>query len=270
MKKKHILLPLLIVACCALIAFCLFRVEFKKHDLSGPHSRCGELSVRLDEPTDWRSVYKWADDAEIVRLNSIWAEAATNLVAGNVKEMEEKISLVTERMKGICKEQWIDIVGPFYDLLNQRLDKNKVNGAFTSEDEFNAYMAATLRGMNLMGMVELHRYPPSASVVRWECYAMMTLKAYQQLFSESGQTHLAGCAERFIGQLVEQIESDEGLTRQYMEYLRARDIKVQVEGRHVSRDVAMRGIRSHADMLRIAGYVPKWLSEFDDLSEAVK
>ena len=29
-------------------------------------------------------------------------------------------------------------------------------------------------------------------------------------------------------------------------------------------------IRSHADMLRIVGYVPKWLSEFDDLSEAVK
>ena len=47
-----------------------------------------------------------------------------------------------------------------------------------------------------------------------------------------------------------------------MEYLRARDIKVQVEERHVPRDVAMRGIRSHADMLRIAGYVPKWLDEF--------
>ena len=262
MKKKHILLPLLIVACCAFIAFCLFRAEFKKHDFSDRHPCCGDLSVRLDVPADWRSVYKWADDAEIVRLNSIWAEAATNLVAGNVKEMEEKISLVSERMKCICKEQWIDIVGPFYDLLNQRLDKKKVNGAFASEDEFNAYMAATLRGMNLMGMVELHRYPPSSSVVRWECYAMMTLKAYQQFFSESGQTRLEVCAERFIDQLVEQIESDEGLTRQYMEYLRARDIKVQVEERHVPRDVVVRGIRSHADMLRVAGYAPKWLEEF--------
>ena len=262
MKKKHILLPLLVVACCAFIAFCLFRAEFKKHDFSDRHPCCGDLSVRLDVPADWRSVYKWADDAEIVRLNSIWAEAATNLVAGNVKEMEEKISLVSERMKCICKEQWIDIVGPFYDLLNQRLDKKKVNGAFASEDEFNAYMAATLRGMNLMGMVELHRYPPSSSVVRWECYAMMTLKAYQQLFSESGQTRLEVCAERFIDQLVEQIESDEGLTRQYMEYLRARDIKVQVEERHVPRDVVVRGIRSHADMLRVAGYAPKWLEEF--------
>ena len=125
MKKKYILLPLLIVACCALIAFCLFRVEFKKHDLSGHHPYCGDMRGRLDVPTDWKSVYKWADDAEIVRLNSIWAEAATNLVAGNVKGMEEKISLVSERMKCICKEQWIDIVGPFYNLLNQRLDKKK-------------------------------------------------------------------------------------------------------------------------------------------------
>ena len=82
------------------------------------------------------------------------------------------------------------------------------------------------------------------------------------LFPESGQTRLEVCAERFIDQLVEQIESDEGLTRQYMEYLRARDIKVQVEERHVPRDVVVRGIRSHADMLRVAGYAPKWLEEF--------
>jgi hypothetical protein len=90
----------------------------------------------------------------------------------------------------------------------------------------------------------------------------MTLKAYQQLFSESGRTHLAACASRFIDQLVEQIESDEGLTRQYMNYLRARDIKVQVEEGHVPRDVVIRGIRSHADLLRVAGYIPKWLEEF--------
>ena len=262
-KRKCILLILVIVACCASIVFCCFRAKSEKPDMgSSPHPRYGNMSTRLDAPVDWRSVYKWADDEEIGHLNSIWAEAATNLVAGDVKAMEEKISTVSERMKSICKEQWIDIIGPFYGQLNQRLGTKNIHHGFTTEDEFNSYMTATLRGINLMGIVELHRYPPSSSVVRWECYAMMTLKAYQQIFYESGQTHLAACAERFIDQLVEQIESDEGLTRQYMNYLRARDLKVQAEERHVPRDVVMRGIRSHADLLKVAGYVPKWLEEF--------
>ena len=91
---------------------------------------------------------------------------------------------------------------------------------------------------------------------------MMTLKAYQRLFSESRRDNLAACAEKLIDQLVRQIESEEGLTRQYMNYLRERDLKVQVEERHVPRDVVLRGIRSHADLLKVAGYVPKWLEEF--------
>lgn len=262
MNKKYILLILVIVACCAPIVFCLFMARYKTHDNSTHHPRYGNLSTRLDVPVDRELMPKWVDNAEIEHLNSIWAEAATNLVAGDVKAMEKNVSLVSERMKRICWEQWIDIVRPFYELLDQRLDKNKVHDGFASEDEFDAYMTATIRGMNLMGMVQLHRYPPSSSALRWECYAMMTLKAYQRLFSESRRDNLAACAEKLIDQLVRQIESEEGLTRQYMNYLRERDLKVQVEERHVPRDVVLRGIRSHADLLKVAGYVPKWLEEF--------
>lgn len=266
MKKVCISAVLMFV--CGIAVVCrLSWLEHEKGDkgyLDALRKRCSQrrenLSIDFDLPSGHVPPCKWADESECRYLNLVWAEATTNLVDGNVEDMERNVSFVSERMKSICHEQWPDIVRPFYALLKDRLCKKGPYGAFSTEDEFNSYMAATLRAMYLMGDVEMQSYSPWSSASWWESDALLAIKAYGKQFADSGRNDLVQCADRFIEELIDRIESVSGLTRQYMHF----DLKLQmklVEEGVSTREQVIRGVRSVAYPLKVAGYVPKWLDE---------
>ena len=269
MKISYVSFTLTLTVCGVVSAFYLFRRNSETRD---PHHLISveENPSQLQFVDERRPPFKWADEAEIRQLNSVWADAAAKLAANNGNEMEEIVQQVSDRMKSICSEQWMDIVRPFYSVLKQRFDDRTPTADFMDDSEFEQYMSATLQGMNLLGTVELHAIPPNSSVVKWESMALTTLRNYRRMFGEKGRIELAESANRFIEQLTLQIESNDGLTRQYMNYLKERNLRWLVAKGYSSRELALRGIGSYADMLKAAGYTPKWLSEFDDLSEAVK
>ena len=98
MKKTILTLTLLIVAACS--AFYVRCVVMPKHVKSASN----ETSTAITEPTlkEWinNSVdedmppgyvprYQWAADTERAQLESVWANAATNLLQGNIHGMKE-------------------------------------------------------------------------------------------------------------------------------------------------------------------------------------
>ena len=269
LMKKTYILPVLVLAVCGTAMICHFaRPRPVKHDAVYWRSvqqellRKGEkLSIDWDMPPGYVPPYKWADDAERKYLNSLWAGAATNLVELSVKDMEEKISLVTERMKSVCPEQWDGIVSPFYSLLRSRVDRKSIPDKFSEATDFHAYMEATLRGMNLIGEIELQSCTLHAPTAWWECNALSTLKEYRKRFTDTDRKSLAECAESFIAQLISQIESEQGLTRRYMHA--AMKFQMQLVDSGVStRESVIRGVRADAyALVKVAGYIPKWLDE---------
>ena len=64
-----------------------------------------------------RPHWEWIGDAERAQLESVWADAATNLLNRNVQGMKECVATVSERMKSVSPEQFYGIVRPFYDML---------------------------------------------------------------------------------------------------------------------------------------------------------
>ena len=53
-------------------------------------------SIDKDVPPGYVPRYQWAGDAERAQLESVWANAATNLLHGDIKGMKECVALVSE------------------------------------------------------------------------------------------------------------------------------------------------------------------------------
>lgn len=219
------------------------------------------LSIDFDVPPDYVPIYTWADDMEKDTLRSAWAEAATNLVAGDIKGVAAAISSVSNRMKSVCAEQWLDVVMPYYETLQNRLRTDKLNDNYASVDEFDSYMSDTFAGMNIMGEIELLSPLTHSSTGGWEPRALTMVKAYHLKFTENGLHELAQRAEKFKNALIEQIESEHGLTRRYM----YKDLQLQmqlVERGASTTNQVLRGVITDAYPLKVAGYEPDWLDEF--------
>ena len=184
------------------------------------------------------SPYRLAAGKDYAMLVSGWSEAATNLVAGDVCGMETSIAKVSERMKTVPLGQRDEITQPFYAILKKRLDYKCVRDIFTDDADFETYMMATIKGMNLSAEIELNSYlvPPSAG--KWEHMALL------------------------IKELSEQIESSRGLTYRYMHWLLKRDTRLLIDKGLETRDRVLRGIRTEAYPLQVDGCEPKWLEEF--------
>jgi len=220
------------------------------------------VNLVTEPPHGYVSPYRLAESQDYARLVSGWSEAATNLVAGDISGMETSIAKVSERMKTIPLGQRDEITQPFYAILKKRLDYKCVSDIFTDDVEFEAYMMATIKGMNLSAEIELNSYLVPSSAGKWEYMALATLKAYNRSFSASGRKTLGVAASKLIKELTEQIESSHGLTYRYMHWLLKRDTRLLIDRGLETRERVLRGIRTEAYPLKVDGCEPKWLEEF--------
>lgn len=95
------------------------------------------------------------------------------------------------------------------------------------------------------------------------------LLLYKEKFHAAERSDLEKVADGFIAEWHEQIESENGFTRQVMWF------QVDLQWEHYnsgawSLEKLSEWAKKYAKHLIRLGYTPKWLSEFDDLSEAVK
>ena len=145
MKKTILTLTLLIVAACS--TFFVRCVVMPKHVKSASVETSTAItepklkewinnSVDEDMPPGYVPRYQWAADTERAQLESVWANAATNLLQGNIHGMKECVATVSERMKSIAPEQFYGIVRPCYDMLKSEFMARVLSRSYTSTDKF--------------------------------------------------------------------------------------------------------------------------------------
>ena len=93
-------------------------------------------------------------DAERAQLESVWAAAATNLLNGNVRGMEDCVATVSERMKGISAGHYYDIVRHCSTALGREFKDGILSRSYETPEEFRACVIDGIEGMNLLGDIE--------------------------------------------------------------------------------------------------------------------
>ena len=221
-----------------------------------------KLSIDIDLHPDCAPRYQWAGDAEYERLESAWASAATNLLHGNVQGMNECVAVVSERMKSISPEQFHGIVRPCYDLLKGYFKDGILSRSYATPEEFKAHVMVNIAGMNVFGDVEHASALIPDQSAYLEADALSALKKCVKKFKDEGRDDFASAAKELEELMIDQIESENGLTRRYMNA----DLKMQMllyDCGRSTRENVIRGVRTDAWALeKIAGYIPKWLDEF--------
>ena len=287
---KHIVL--LVLGVCAFAAALLLvprdRGVWEARDAKDgglEMKRSANSGVDHDPSTDGAPRFQWADADELDGLKASWMMIAEALSTCSQKEMEERVSAVSERTARLPWDQFDKVVEPVDSLLRKCFQGSVM--PFADKDAFEVYMAAHLKAMALRGEVELANPPVPSMLARQEGIALAKLREYEKRFVDNGSQDLAKCAAELAERLVDQIESGRGLTRRYMHANLKLQMKL-VEVGMSTRERVLRGVRTDAyTLIEVAGYVPKWLDEEfplppsadkgnqqrqspDDLSEAVK
>jgi hypothetical protein len=95
-----------------------------------------------------------------------------------------------------------------------------------------------------------------------EADALAMARRAVKKFAEEGRDDFLSVARELEEMLIDQIESEYGLTRRYMKL----DLKMQMllyERGYSTRENVIRGVRTDAWHLEnTAGYIPKWQEEF--------
>ena len=219
-------------------------------------------SIDKDVPPGYVPRYQWAGDAERAQLESVWANAATNLLHGDIKGMKEGVALVSERMKSISPEQFYGIVRPCYDMLKSEFMAGVLSRSYTSTDEFKEHVLIDIEGMNALGDIELSAEQIPLRCAYLEADALAMARKAIKKFAEEGRGDFAAVARELEELIIRQIESEDGLIRRYMKM----DLKMQMllyERGYSTRENVIRGVRTDAWHLEnTTGYIPKWLDEF--------
>ena len=135
--------------------------------------------------------------------------------------------------------------------------------------DFDEYVR---RGMELTifwGNTFLRRGDYEGPVAFIDTSVLRQLLSYKRKFHSEGLSDLEENADIHIDEWCRQIECEMGFTRQFMWY------QVDLQWRNYKEgmwtvDQLSEWSKRYAKGLVQLGYTPKWLSEFDDLSEAVK
>ena len=204
---------------------------------------------------------EWVGDAERAQLESVWAAAATNLLNGNVRGMKECVATVSERMKGISAGHYYDIVRPCATALSREFKEGILSRSYATPEEFKACVMDSIEGMNVLGDIELSAVLVPRQGAYFEAVALVTIRSCVQKFTDEGRADFVLVAKELEETIIHQIESENGLTRRYMNA----DLKGQMllyERGYSTRENVIRGVRTGARFLENAGYIPKWLDEF--------
>ena len=140
---------------------------------------------------------------------------------------------------------------------------------FSSDKEFKLYVRNSIDLSVFWGNSYVKRDDMASPVAFIDTSVLRQLLLYKTAFHNSRHIEFEKCVDVFIDEWKCQIDSENGFTRQYMV------LQVDLQwGLYNSGNFTLESlsafVKEKANGLIKLGYTPKWLSEFDDLSEAVR
>ena len=140
---------------------------------------------------------------------------------------------------------------------------------YSDVDVLSAHLRSNLELTIFLGNIALEREEFWTTVGIYDALVLSQLLGYKKIYSEQGSSELEKCVDCFIEEWHRQIESENGFTRQCMWYRVDAGWTFYNDGIWTLEQLTA-NVKKGADQLVRLGYTPKWLWEFDDLSEAVK
>ena len=218
-----------------------------------------------------RTAVSPAESNEVATAFSCIAEAYR---AGDRDAMLSRMKALPDVVTNMPDRLFLELAEPvrspvLYEFLKTNMRHPEGIKDFATVRDFAAYERINLDLTLFFGNLSLRRENYESPLVFLDSAVLSHLLLYKNKFHDGGQTELENAADAFIREWHAQIESENGFTRQVMWFQVDLSYALCDEGILTPAAVTAR-VREFAEDLVNLGYTPKWLSEFDDLSEAVK
>jgi hypothetical protein len=176
--------------------------------------------------------------------------------------MREYISLISTDYCALPADVRNEVDAPF-EFKKRFLWSNELK-SFNKVDDFERFARTNIEAALFEGeMGLLERSDFSAYV---EGTVLVRLIQYKEKFAKEGLLKLEKSADKFLSYWVSFIESDNGFTKRYVNFIVENNELVNFirPDEAQTREESLRSARSFAKGLIRCGYRPKWLKEFEE------
>ena len=203
-------------------------------------------------------------DAERVCLEGTCKAIVEAYRNGDVSELRACFATLQGLAGAIQEKEFEQVYRPVEELVVEVFGKTLDTRLFESPLQFERFAErAMLVGLSY-GRIALVRREYSARLIWIESRLYALFSGFAKGFAASGRRESAVMAERYLDQVIEQIESPEGYSRLYLHVqkwlLRFKDYTTCSED---ARILDQESVLAQAEPLRDVGYAPKWLVEFE-------
>ena len=158
---------------------------------------------------------------------------------------------------------------PVHDILMGDFLNPNSTREFKTVQDFELYAQLNVELSKFWGNVFLKREYYDGPVAFLDRSILRKLVMYKDKFHSENLVDYEKCVDGFIDRWHEQIELPNGFLRQFMWFEVDLQWRRYNEGLMTAEQLS-KEVKEYAKGIIHLGYTPKWLSEFDDLSEAVK
>ena len=200
---------------------------------------------------------------------SVYGRISFSYERGELREMRKWINAMPDVVTNMPDRVFAILSQPVSNaLLNGFLNPDHMMD-FASVKDFDEYVRCGMELTIFWGNTFLRRGDYEGPVAFIDTSVLRQLLSYKRKFHSEGLYDFEENADVHIDEWRRQIECEMGFTRQFMWY------QVDLQWRNYKEgtwtvDQLSGWAKRYAKGLIQLGYTPKWLSEFDDLSEAVK
>ena len=224
----------------------------------------GDRVVRCHPPL--RTAITVAESNEVAKVFESLLAAYTN---GQLATVRMSLDMVPGVVTNMPDQDFAVAVYPLVSALKNGFMFAEKLQRFDGLSDFEEYARINLDLIRFLGDAYVRRGGECGLLYVYDSQTLGQFMRYRDMFHERGLVECEHAAERYIAEWKDQIESEYGFTRRYMWFQVDLQWPLYNEGR-MTLDELSRHVKSYAAGLIRLGYTPKWLSEFDDLSEAVK
>ena len=223
-----------------------------------------DRTVRYHPPL--RKPISIAESNEVAKVFASLLAAYTN---GQCVALKTSLDMVPDVVTNMPDQDFAVAVHPLRSALKDSFMFAEKLREFDSLPDFDEYMRINLYLIRFLGDAYVRRGGECGLLYVYDSQTLGQLMRYRDMFHERGLLECEHAAEMYIAEWKDQIESENGFTRRYMWFQVDLQWPLYSE-RRMTLDGLSRYVKSYAAGLIRLGYTPKWLSEFDDLSKAVK
>ena len=207
-----------------------------------------------------------ATSNEIAVVYRLIADAYNN---GELERMRVSMLNVPDAVTNMPDRLFAELSGPVGDILMGDFLNPNSTREFKTVQDFELYVQLNVELATFWGNVFLKREYYDGPVAFLDRSVLRKLMIYKGRFHSENRVDCEKCVDGFIDRWHEQIELPNGFLRQFMWFEVDLQWRRYNEGLMTAEQLS-KEVKEYAKGIIHLGYTPKWLSEFDDLSEAVK